>query len=538
MQKKRLLAFCLAVSILASLALTGCGANEAVPPDEPDVPPQTGPVGDVSDPEPAISPEEAIRPLEGKRNLVTPQGVDGIEPYGTYWYGGQQTINADLSERLALTYSLTVGDKTTFSGGKPKGYDMEALLEWGKAPGLNVDTLYAHGFTGKGAVIAYVDQPISDHEQFSGLTLHYTNNTDSDSSMHGLAVLSLLAGKDIGTAPEAEIYYYGHASWEGDQASQAECLYQIIKQNETLPEGEKITMVGFSNNIRSDVLNESAFREAVAACEDAGIMVWFCGEYGAAAFLPLSDKNDFHNLIRDSWWQSGTPHLVFVPEAGRTTASVLDGVNYIYWAFDGGLSWAMPYMLGLYAIANEIDPALTQDQLRALAVDTAYQNDGMAIINPVGFIAAVLDGAGRGDEAEALRRDAAARERYLYAVMDPAVMSAEDLVAAGSYLAAITDAEVLTVDARAFSTAAELEAAIQLDAAQRGGSVFGVQFFGEAGWEEEPLPWPEERLALAEGEYAEFFTRYREGKAEDASGIFAPNPAWALFASSASIPVS
>ncbi len=532
--KKGLLVVCLAAGLL--LALAGCRKEDGVSSAKTDGTGQDDSVWNEPVSEPAFAPEDAVQPLEVTRFLVKPQGVGGIEPYADCWYQDQARINADLSEKLALTYSLTVGDKTTFPNGSPQGYDMDGLLEWGKAPGLNVDVLHGHGFTGKGAVIAYVDQPIAEHEQFSGLTLHYTNNTDSESSMHGLAVLSLLAGKDIGTAPEAEVYYYGHASWEGDQASQAECLYQIIEQNKALPEGEKITMVGFSNNIRNDVKNEDAFREAVAACEEAGIMVWFCGEYGAAAFLPFSDKDDFHNLVADVWWADNSSETVFVPEAGRTTASVLDGVNYIYWAFNGGLSWAMPYMLGLYAIANEIDPSLTQNDLRTLVMDTAYNNSGMSIINPTGFIAAVLDGAGRSDEADALRQDAAARERYLYAVMDPTAMNGEDLAAIGGYLAAVTDAQVLTVDARAFDSMADLEAALQADSVQRGGVVSGVQFFGTPGWDGEPLLWPTASLPLEEGEYADFFDRYKA--AEDYSKtpeVFAPNPAWPLFIGSAQI---
>ena len=521
------------------LVLTGCSEEAGIPFAKTDGASQTDSIQDEPVPKPTIALEDAIHPLEVKRSLMTPQGVGGIEPYADCWFREQARIDADLSEKLALTYSLTIGDKTTFPNGSPQGYDMDSLLEWGKAPGLNIDVLHEHGFTGKGAVIAYVDQPIAEHEQFSGMTLHYTNNTDSESSMHGLAVLSLLAGKDIGTAPEAEVYYYGHAAWEGDQASQAECLYQIIEQNKSLPEGEKITMVGFSNNIRSDVKNEDAFREAVAACEEAGIMVWFCGEYGAAVFLPFSNKDDFRNLVSDVWWTGSSQEVVFVPEAGRTTASVMDGVNYIYWAFNGGLSWAMPYMLGLYAIANEIDPSLTQNDLRTLVMDTAYKNNGMSIINPTGFIAAVLDGAGRSDEADALLQDAAARERYLYAVMDPTAMSEEDMTAVSAYLAAITDAQVMTVDARAFDNMADLEAALQADAVQRGGEVSGVQFFGALGWDAGQLSWPAASLPLTEGAYADFFDQYKA--AEDytqSAELFAPNPAWPLFIGSAQITMS
>jgi hypothetical protein len=74
---------------------------------------------------------------------------------------------------------------------------------------------------------------------------------------------------------------------------------------------------------------------------------------------------------------------------GEETAANLGGADYIYWA-SGGLSWTMPYVLGLYGIVLEIDPALTQDDLRAMIVDTAYDVNGLPVVNPVGFVAAAL----------------------------------------------------------------------------------------------------------------------------------------------------
>lgn len=115
-------------------------------------------------------------------------------------------------------------------------------------------------------------------------------------------------------------------------------------------------------------------------------------------------------------------------------------------------------------------------------------------------------------------------------------MNEEDLTAAGDYLAAITDAQVLTVDARAFDSMADLEAALQADAAQRGGAVFGVQFFGTLDWSMEQLPWPAALLPLAEGEYADFFDQYKAAERyTQSSEVVAPNPAWPLFIGSAQI---
>lgn len=433
---------------------------------------------------PAIDAEAAmkvdtsmIQPLEVTKKLVTPKAQDGIQPYKEY-YSQTMPEKADISDNPALAYSLTFSDKTEFSDNMPASYDSDALLEWGKDPGLNVDVLHELGYTGKGAVIAYVDQPIHDHAAYANVNLHNTNNSNAATSMHGPAVLSLLAGKDIGTAPEAEVWFYGAASWEGDHTTSAECLYQIIEKNKTLPDDEKITMIGFSDNIASHKKNMQALADAVKACEEAGIMVWFCGEYAAAAFLPLSDKNNIDNVVRDGVYGSGTPELVHVPAGSRTTATGECG-EYIYWA-SGGLSWTMPYVLGLYAIVNEINPSLRQDDLRKMIAATAYQKDGMKIVNPVEFVAAALEGVGRTEDAQELRAAAKANIKYTYAVMNKSKMTQEDIIAAENYLKEISGSAVLVVDSSGIASAQQLYTILQADHIQRGGSVAGVQLFGNA----------------------------------------------------------
>ena len=192
----------------------------------------------------------------------------------------------------------------------------------------------------------------------------------------------------------------------------------------------------------------------------------------------MSNKNDYHNLVVEQWG-GGNPSLVYVPASGRTTAATMGGAEYIYWS-SGGLSWTMPYTLGLYAIAYEIDPTLTQDDLREMIVDTAYDSNGMRIVNPVGFVAAVLEGVGRSTEAKALLNAVAARQKYMYALMDTASMSKKDLQVVADYLAGITEATVLVCDTSTFSNAEELYTELQADAAARGGSIVGLQIFGTA----------------------------------------------------------
>ena len=274
--------------------------------------------------------------------------------------------------------------------------------------------------------------------------------------MHGPAVLSLLAGETIGVAPDAEIFFLGCDSGDGySQLHEADCLYRVIDLNETLPEGQKIRMVGFSDNIDTSEPYVEEFRAAARACEEAGIMVWFCGENGAVTFLPWGSKNDPQNLMLDQWG-GGRPTLVYVPSSGRTVACTFDPAQYVYYS-TGGLSWTMPYTMGLYAIAVSIDPTLTQKELRNMIVDTAYPfQEGKLLVNPVGFVAAALERVGRNEEADALREETRSRQKYLYAVLDMEAVSKKDQGAIYNALAWITEARVVVADASRFADGAEL----------------------------------------------------------------------------------
>ena len=505
---KRAFSRLLALSLLLCLA-AGCGT-----PRETQLPP-------------------AIRSLAVKRLILEPAAQGDAAPWSRYW-AEPDTVNADLTHFPGLAYSLTVGNNTVFNGGLPAGYDQQGLIEWGKDPGLNVDILHAHGFTGEGAVIAYIDQYLNPHEEYDRENIHVFNYpAEGDpQSMHGPAVLSLLAGKTVGVAPDAEVYYFSFLPDQDAQLREADCLYQVIRLNETLPEGKKVRMVGFSDNISSGEAHEQEFRDAAKACQEAGIMVWFCGDNGAVAFLPWSDKNDPVSLTPE-YWGGGHGAQVCFPSAGRTVACVFDPAHYVYYA-SGGLSWTMPYALGLYAIALSIDPGLTQTEIRTIARDTADEiNEGSKrVVNPVEFVAAVLERAGRAGEARELREEVRARQKYLYAVVDEAAMSKEDQRAVLDALAWITDARVVVADASRFADGEALYAAIQADARERGGVLAGFQLFGEVpqppGGEDTPPVW---QLSLGKGEYVTFFRNYleaaRAGAPEDLpeGSLFPPNRA-------------
>ena len=93
-----------------------------------------------------------IHPLTTLRKIANFQAIDRFKPFEDYWLSANRIIDVDLSKNPGFIYTLSIGDKTKFTKTLPPGYSPEKLIEWGKYPGLNMDILHKHGFTGQVAV--------------------------------------------------------------------------------------------------------------------------------------------------------------------------------------------------------------------------------------------------------------------------------------------------------------------------------------------------------------------------------------------------
>ncbi len=92
--------------------------------------------------------------------------------------------------------------------------------------------------------------------------------------------------------------------------------------------------------------------------------------------------------------------LILVPMDSRTTASPTGTSQYVFYR-QGGWSWSIPYIAGLYALAAQVHPAITPERFWQLAAETGthieWQQDGKAyklgpIVNPAALIESVRDG--------------------------------------------------------------------------------------------------------------------------------------------------
>jgi hypothetical protein len=80
---------------------------------------------------------------------------------------------------------------------------------------------------------------------------------------------------------------------------------------------------------------------------------------------------------------------VIIPCDYRTMASNA-GPNEFMYNGKGGMSWAVPYLTGLFALAFQINPNLTKEEIADTINKTATINSkGLKVVNPRGFIDAI-----------------------------------------------------------------------------------------------------------------------------------------------------
>jgi hypothetical protein len=62
---------------------------------------------------------------------------------------------------------------------------------------------------------------------------------------------------------------------------------------------------------------------------------------------------------------------LLVPMDSRTTASPTGTNEYVFYR-EGGWSWSIPYLAGVYALAAQVDPQVTPDLFWSQAMKTGH----------------------------------------------------------------------------------------------------------------------------------------------------------------------
>jgi serine protease AprX len=301
--------------------------------------------------------------------------------------------------------TLTFNERTNWSNKFTSKNLPNDLIELGKTPGLNIKSLHDKGITGKNITLAIIDQPLNlDHPEYKGKIIKYKNFCiNNNSSMHGPAVASLLVGNNIGVAPDTKLYYAAVPCWERDAIYEVNALKWIIEENEKLDDNDKIRIVSVSAAPSSQTRNKNneLWQPMVSLAKEKGILVIDCTQENYNIYSSFYDVEDINNF--DTLTPGFTNDLVlpqdmkkyknalFVPTSRRTVAEVYhDNVFSYTYCGVGGLSWGIPYLVGVLALGLQLNSNIKSEEAIKLLYENCYNKDEACYIFPERFIESIL----------------------------------------------------------------------------------------------------------------------------------------------------
>jgi len=308
---------------------------------------------------------------------------------------GKDMRALDVKDRLPDLLMANFDDRTRWPADLPAGFDPRMFMEAGKNPGLHIRDLHKRGIAGRGIGVAVIDMGfLVDHAEYKDRLRLFEeiHSADETAQMHGVATASIAVGRTVGVAPEADLYYIAYfpsaengagAEFRHDFTWAAQCIDRVLEVNRGLPEGRKIRVISMSIGWEPREAGYKEVVEAVGRAKRDGVFV-VCTTmnetYGFRIFGlsrdPRSDPDDLASY-GDAWWGSlAVPgmEVLHFPMDSRTTASPMGTGEYAFYRL-GGLSWAVPWAAGLYALACQVRPDVTPQLFWEKALETGDSLD-------------------------------------------------------------------------------------------------------------------------------------------------------------------
>lgn len=340
---------------------------------------------------------------------------------------GYDLSSLDLKDKAKDLEYAEFDSKTIWPKSLPDKFDPKKQMELGKSPGLNVRELHKNGITGKGVGLAIIDQALLvDHIEYKDNLKMYEeiHCFDNQAQMHGPAVASIAVGKNVGVAPNADLYYiaethgeYKNNNFDWDFTWVAKSIDRILEVNDTLPKDKKIRVISISVGWDKERKGYDEVNAAVDRAKEAGVFVVSSSLINTDGYMfnglgrdPLSDPEAPSSyepglFWKDKYYEYGNEfysimgqkaginidEVLLIPMDSRTTASPTDPKDYVFYR-EGGWSWSIPYVAGLYALACEVNPEVTPEIFWSTALKTGdtikVQNSGKEyemkkVVNPV-----------------------------------------------------------------------------------------------------------------------------------------------------------
>lgn len=337
--------------------------------------------------EPLIARQPA--PASSARVTLTelPAAANGVRDLRGY-----NLAKLDLHDAGPALSMARFDDRTRWpdAGHMPADFNHRRILELGKNPGLGVRQLHAAGITGRDVGIAILDTPLlASHEEYRDRLAWYEEidtRATAPAQMHSGAVASIAVGRTSGVAPEARLYFIGIDDLPVGvlrrYSDRALGIRRLLEINRRLAPERRIRVISMSMGWAYGSAGYYDLEAAVREARAAGIFVVSAnmGELGPFLFHglgrpALADPDLAGSYEPGLFWQSGfykgrvrRDHLL-IPMDSRTTASPTGNQEYVFYR-NAGWSWSIPYIAGVYALAVQVDPAITPERFWAAAVKT------------------------------------------------------------------------------------------------------------------------------------------------------------------------
>lgn len=340
--------------------------------------------------------------------------------------------NIDISPLEENIWYAIFDSKTTWPRELPQGFMPDDYLDFHKDPGLNLRKLHESGVTGKGINMAFIDYSLLvDHVEYGERVKYYEEiHYDSpEAQMHAPAVVSIAAGENTGVAPGADIYFIATANYDYDSSEMeldetwiAKDIDKVIEINKSLPDSDKIRVLSISGGCEPESKGYNEFIEAIERAKRENIFVISLNMIDTydkfyihgLDISPMLDKNNTDNFDITQWddWMEKVSHIdnyksyyekkitednpsniLLIPIDSKTVASPTGNEDYVFYR-EGGWSFTMPYIAGVYALACQVKPDISPEEFWSLALETGEsrsielpdKNYDGKIINPLKLI--------------------------------------------------------------------------------------------------------------------------------------------------------
>jgi hypothetical protein len=298
-------------------------------------------------------------------------------------------------------------------------------LERAKDPGLGVRALHAAGVTGSGVHVAIIDGRLPrEHVEYAARLVHYEELDDFSArpfEMHAPAMASLLVGRSVGVAPEARLHYFAADFGRMTPERLAAAIDRVVERNRGLATAERVRLVSVSTGYRGAerAVVDAALSRALAAgvfvlntvypvdhvdpplaIRGLGCSPWRdCDRPSSFTTTPGEERSwrergqsVLETLRQRAALDRDNGHVtLYAPANRRTVAGHRHERDYVFDAEGGDSEWA-PYLVGVLALALQVEPQLRASDLAGLLAEgVTARGDGVFLIDPARVVALARD---------------------------------------------------------------------------------------------------------------------------------------------------